>query len=96
MKTLTLNYYQDPGHGWVKIKRLKLKQLHIEQLISSYSYQRGKDVFLEEDNDLHMLDKACYMLGIKLQLREYHTNKQSKIRNYDSYKSDIIRSMNIG
>jgi hypothetical protein len=87
MKSLTLNYYQDPSHGWVKIKRDKLIVLWIEHLISSYSYQLKDNVYLEEDNDLARLYKACDELQIKVKLKEYHTNKSSKIRSYDRFKS---------
>jgi hypothetical protein len=87
MKSLTLNYYQDPSHGWVKIKRDKLIVLFIEHLISSYSYQLNDNVYLEEDNDLARLYKACDELKIKVKLKEYHTNKSSKIRSYDRFKS---------
>lgn len=87
MRTLTLNYYQDPSHGWVKIKRDKLIVLCIEHLISSYSYQLKDNVYLEEDCDLATLYKACDALQIKVKLKEHHTNKSSKIRSYDHFKS---------
>lgn len=89
MRTLTLNYYQDPAHGWVKIKRDKLIVLCIEHLISSYSYQRDDYVYLEEDNDLARLFKACDELQIQVKLKDYHTNKSSKIRSYDRFKSIV-------
>jgi hypothetical protein len=89
MKKMTLNYYQDPSHGWVKIKRDKLIKLHIEHLISSYSYQYDDSIYLEEDNDLATLYKACDELQIKITLREYHTNRSSKIRSYDQFKSKV-------
>ena len=89
MRTLTLNYYQDPSHGWVKIKRDKLITLFIEHLISSYSYQLKDNVYLEEDNDLARLFKACDELQIQVKLKEYHTNKSSKIRAYDQFQSIV-------
>jgi hypothetical protein len=85
MKTITLNYYQDPGHGWAKISLDKLKALGIDQDISYFSYTRGSYAYLEEDCDLSTLYRACDKQGIKLVLREYHSNKNSKIRNYQSY-----------
>lgn len=87
MRSLTLNYYQDSGHGWVKIKRDKLIDLFIEHLISDYSYQFKDNVYLEEDCDLAKLYKICDELQIKVKLKEYHTNKASKIRSYDRFKS---------
>lgn len=87
MRKITLNYYQDPSHGWIKIKRDTLIKLCIEHLISSYSYQLKDNVYLEEDNDLARLYKTCDELQIKIILKEYHTNKLSKIRSYDRFKS---------
>lgn len=85
MKTLTLNYYQDPGHGWVKIKLDKLKQLGIDEDISYFSYMRGEYAYLEEDCDLNRLYQACDKQGIELILRDHIADKSSKIRNYQSY-----------
>lgn len=88
MKTMTLNYYQDPGHGWVKIPIKTLDKLGIADKISHYSYMRDKFAYLEEDCDLGLLFKTCDALGITIKLREFNSNKSSKIRNYDSYMLD--------
>ena len=85
MKSLTLNYYQDPSHGWVRIDLQKLIDLGIHDKISNYSYVRKNHAYLEEDNDLATLYKACDNNGIGLVLRDHHTNKSSKIRSYESY-----------
>jgi hypothetical protein len=85
MKTMTLNYYQDSGHGWVKIHLDKLKTLGIDKDISYFSYTRKSYAYLEEDCDLSKLYKACEDKGIILKLREYHSDRDSKIRNYQSY-----------
>lgn len=45
-------YYQDAGHGWLAVKRSELVELGIANKITSYSYQRGKTVYLEEDCDM--------------------------------------------
>ena len=88
MKHMTLNYYQDPGHGWVKISIKKLQQLGIEDKISHYSYMRRDQAYLEEDCDLGLLFKTCDSLSITIKLKEFNSNKSSKIRNYDSYILD--------
>jgi hypothetical protein len=85
MRKLTLNYYQDPGHGWVKCSIGLLYGLGIADKISFYSYTRGENVYLEEDLDLNTLYKACDVQGIELKLKQYHTNKSSKIRSYEHY-----------
>jgi hypothetical protein len=89
MKRLTLDFYQDPGHGWVKIHLDKLLWLGINNKISRYSYVRGNHAYLEEDCDLGLLFKTCDAKGIKIVLREHNSNKQSKIRSYQSYYSDL-------
>jgi hypothetical protein len=86
MKRMTLDYYQDPGHGWVKVGLQTLVDLGIHDKISSYSYVRLNHAYLEEDCDLGLLFKVCDAKGIKITLRDHHTNKQSKIRSYQNYK----------
>lgn len=85
MKSMTLDFYQDPGHGWVKIHLDKLKQLGIEKDISYFSYTRKQYAYLEEDCDLSKLIKACEDRGIVLKFREHNSDRDSKIRNYQSY-----------
>ena len=87
MKTLTLNYYQDHGHGWVKIKLSLLQKFGIAEQISTYSYMRKDNAYLEEDCDLGKLYNALDKAGITLKLREFIAReKQSKIRSYNSFK----------
>jgi hypothetical protein len=82
---MTLNYYQDSGHGWVKIHLDKLKALGIDKDISYFSYTRKQYAYLEEDCDLSILIKACNDKGIILKFREHNSDRDSKIRNYQSY-----------
>ena len=87
MKTLTLNYYQDPGHGWVKVKLSLLQKLGIIDQISTYSYMRKDNVYLEEDCDLSRLYEALDKAGTSLKLKSYVAReKRSKIRSYNSFK----------
>lgn len=47
-------FFQDGGHGWLRVARSELVQNGLEDKISSYSYQSrdGQFVYLEEDSDL--------------------------------------------
>ena len=90
MTKLSLNFYCDPGHGWVKVPIKTLVKLNIADKISRYSYQRGLYAYLEEDCDLNMLFTAADKQGINITLKEYHTNKQSKIRSYDNYSFEQL------
>jgi len=73
--------YGDSGHGWAKVARKLIDQLQLS--ISSYSYQRGAYVYLEEDCDL---SKFCVAYKKPITFKELHTNKTSKIRGYESYR----------
>lgn len=81
------NVYNDPGHGWGRVPRALLAELGIEDEISSYSYQRGQYVYLEEDCDLSKFMIAFYgRHGMRPQFKDSHTNRDSKIRSYDRYR----------
>jgi hypothetical protein len=85
MKTLSLSYFTDPGHGWVSVKIDTLKNLGIADQISTYSYMRGNSAYLEEDCDLGKLYSICDANGINLTLKTKHTNRRSPIRSYSQY-----------
>jgi len=85
------DFFSDPGHGWMKVKRVELIDLGIEKEITGYSYQRGEFVYLEEDRDASTFIEALEKkTGIKFEtdkhLREHTADRTSKIRNYPSYK----------
>lgn len=88
MKTITLQFFSDPGHGWVRFPKARLVKLGIANKISSYSYQRGANAFLEEDCDVTTLVNALRARGYTdIKFKGGSTNKQSKIRNYDYYRA---------
>lgn len=83
-------FYADPGHGWMAVKKQQLVELGIAAKISSYSYQRGDTAYLEEDCDLEKFFKAFIEKnGVEPILKQHHGERQSKIRNYESYRCDI-------
>ena len=88
MKTITLNSYSDPGHGWLKCKRKLLVDLGIADKISYFSYQRNDDVFLEEDCDVSVFMDAMRARGVEVKFRHYSSNKSSRIRNYRAYTNN--------
>jgi hypothetical protein len=85
MRSLTIPYYQDPGHGWARVSIGLLHGLKIAHEISPYSYRRGNYAYLEEDCDLSRLMIAAQAAGIDLKLKQFHTNKTSKIRSYEQF-----------
>lgn len=90
MRKLTLNIYSDTGHAWCKVPRLLLTKLGIGDKISTYSYQRKDSVYLEEDMDLGTLLGALKAKGVTVKFKEFHTNKQSKIRSYHHYSKQPL------
>lgn len=87
MKTLDLNFYTDPSHGWLEVKRSHLVTLGIENQISGYSYEKGARVYLEEDNDLSRFMEAAAVAGWTIKTADFHTDNESFIRLLNRYQS---------
>lgn len=85
-KKFSITVYSDPGHGWGKVKREVLKNLKIDKYISSYSYQRGAYVYLEEDCDLSLLCQTLHANNTRVVFNEKTTDKPSRVRTYEHYR----------
>jgi len=103
MKSITLQVFADPGHAWARFPKARLIKLGIADKVSSYSYERNGQAFLEEDCDLALLMNALKSKGYAVKFREYHTNRSSKIRSYSSYfyqapqpKTKIVKNLMTG
>jgi hypothetical protein len=86
-KKISIKVFGDPGHAWARFPKAKLVQLGIADKISTYSYQNGDNAFLEEDCDLSVLVVALRDREYEIKFNESHANKQSKIRNYSTYRA---------
>ena len=86
-KKISIKVFADPGHAWARIPKAKLVALGIADKISPYSYMNGANAFLEEDCDLSVLVVALRDRGYEIKFNESHANKQSKIRNYSTYRA---------
>jgi hypothetical protein len=86
-KKISIKVFADPGHAWARFPKARLLTLGIADKISTYSYQKGENAFLEEDCDLSILISALRVRGYEIKFNESHTNRQSKIRNYSTYKA---------
>jgi hypothetical protein len=86
-KKISIKVFGDPGHAWARFPKAKLVQLGIADKISPYSYMNGANAFLEEDCDLSVLVVALRDRGYEIKFNESHANKQSKIRNYSTYRA---------
>lgn len=89
MKTLSLTFYNDAAHGWLRVERTKLVELGIADKVSRCSYMYGKWAYLEEDCDAPLFIEACEAAGITIK----HTSKYSEyaaIRGYSSYQNTPV------
>lgn len=86
-KKISIKIFADPGHAWARVAKSKLVTLGIADKISTYSYQKGENAFLEEDCDLSVLISALRERGYEIKFNESHTNRQSKIRSYFTYQA---------
>ena len=88
---MRLNFYEDPGHGWLAVPLPLLEQLQLLDSISHYSYMRGLLAHLEEDCDYSLFWVAAKRAGLQFSIREHHTDQHSRIRNYDPYSPERAR-----
>jgi hypothetical protein len=58
MNTLYVKFYENSGHGWLRVKKSLLKSLGIADKITHFSYETGTFAYLEEDVDLATFIKA--------------------------------------
>ena len=83
----TFAYIQDPGHGWLRVPHSEFAQYpEIHSLVSTYSYQSDKYVFLDEDADMALFINARANAGVVTKTKPYQNkSRESKIRKYDAY-----------
>jgi hypothetical protein len=82
---MTYQFFSDPGHGWLKVLRLELRELCIAHRVSRYSYQRGVYAYLEEDCDVALFADAKHARGEHVDARTTCSNRDSRIRGYERY-----------
>ena len=88
----TFNFYSDPGHGWLAVPRSLLAELGIEDEISSCSYQRLDDVFLEEDADLRVFTRAMGAMGREFKVFQINNARgDSFVRSLPSYRCEVTK-----
>jgi hypothetical protein len=83
---LNFNFYADPGHAWLAVKRAELLNLGLTALsISACSYQQGGMVYLEEDCDAPYFLTALKQAGTDYHITEKSSDRTSKIRNFANF-----------
>lgn len=94
VKIKEYKFYPDAGHGWLAVKLQELIDLEIIGKISSYSYFRGKTVYLEEDCDLDTFLQTLKEKNIpyKIKSPDKYTNR-SPIRSYERFSIDLLEEL---
>lgn len=82
----TFEYFHDPSHGWIKVKMDVLITLFggsWRSSFSPFSYEKGDNVYLEEDQDAATFIKRLKEKQISYKFRDRVASKQlSRIRTY--------------
>ena len=81
---ITLNFHNDGGHGWLECGRELITSTGIASDISEYSYQRGNNVYLEEDCDMPLLFNALRKRNIAVVVNDMYQD-ESPVREYARY-----------
>jgi hypothetical protein len=83
---MKIKLYSDPGHAWGAVKRNVLENLGLLDKISSFSYQKGNTVYLEEDCDLPVLVTRLALDGVVIDyVYRPSYDKRSPIRSYPRF-----------
>jgi len=79
---LTFVRHEDSGHGWLQVPYKILTELGIQTMISHLSYRDGQSVYLEEDCDARIFQRAFEHL---------HDHEDvSVVEQYDGPESFIL------
>ena len=78
----TFKHFTDPGHGWYKVSREILRKMDLLDKISSFSYQKGDWVYLEEDCDATIFFDRYKELFGEISNQNYFEYR----RQYEFYK----------
>lgn len=86
MRHKIFKFHSDAGHGWLAVKRSDLVALGIIEKITPFSYQRGKTVYLEEDQDAGLFVKEYEIgYGHKPKIVAARHVDRSPIRSFESF-----------
>ena len=83
-------YHSHSEQRWLPVKKHEIKMMGIETDISSYSFVKGKTVYLEEDCDAMKFINAAKAKGITVELKESPPRDNSPIRYFKRYSPDLV------
>jgi hypothetical protein len=88
---MKLDFYEDPGHGWLAVPLELLDMLGLIDKVSSYSYIHGARAHLEEDCDYSLFAATMRERDIPFTVREHRCDNRSRIRSYSCYHPSTAR-----
>ena len=84
-KSITLTFHSDSGHWWLAVPVDTLRELHVDQDISIYSYMQAGYAYLEEDCDLSTFMIAAKHHGYHVNFVDSHVDGDSFVRSLPRY-----------
>lgn len=93
-RTLTLDYYADGGHSWLKVPLATFKRhaTEIADQISKHSYMTTEAVFLEEDRDAGIFLEWVRSNGTEVIMKGNYTFSLSRVRTYAPYHVYFVQN----
>lgn len=95
MKTLKLTFYEDAGHGFLRVPLNLLVELDIAEKITPYSYMNHKYAYLEEDCDYSTFMEVAKNV-YNVQVTKKYIDGEAGCREYGSYKSEYVNGFKVG
>ena len=86
MTQTTYEFFEDAGHGWLKVSKSELEKLGILDKISEYSYVMGENLYLEEDCDMNLFLGTKKVLGEIFKIKNQYS-MTSGVRNFQRWES---------
>lgn len=101
MKTVQIQKFNDPGHGWFSISLNEIKKLEKYtsfQLLNFYTEvvtnPKATRIYFEEDCEGTPFFMFLEQNKIKITLsKNYHGNKQSRIRSYGTISVPKLKEL---
>ena len=89
---MAFTFHTDPGHGWLEVSFTELQKVGLTPGdFSSYSYQRGSVVYLEEDCDAYVFIRAYEATHNRSpEFIEKYTHFDSWIRGLDRIQPNVL------
>jgi len=83
--SMKLYIRSDPEHSWLTVPRKLISKFGLTTKISTHSFQRKTNVYLDKEKDMPTFVKEAQKHGLTLDIVDLHTERSSKILKYNTY-----------